>query len=74
MSREDSHFRLRLPEAERQFIREEAKRNSRSMTGEIIQAIRARMQAATGRVSQAISPAAALNPTACQGGENINHG
>lgn len=59
MSRNDSHFRLRLPEAERAFVKREAEKNSRSMTGEIIQAIRARMQAAAGAVSANSSPAAA---------------
>ncbi|WP_454917304.1 Arc family DNA-binding protein [Xanthobacter sediminis] len=59
MSRLDSHFRLRLPEAERAFIKMEAEKNSRSMTGEIIQAIRSRMQATTERVSQANSSAVA---------------
>lgn len=74
MSREDTHFRLRLPEAEKAFVREEAKRNSRSMTGEIIQAIRARMQAATGEGLGNRAPAAAQNHVALQGGEIINHG
>lgn len=59
MSRADSHFRLRLPEPERAFVKQEAQKNSRSMTGEIIQAIRARMQAATGAVSANSTPAAA---------------
>ena len=43
MSREDSYFRLRLPEPEKQFIRQESVRNCRSMTAEIIMIIRQRM-------------------------------
>lgn len=74
MSRMDKHFRLRLPEAERAFIKLEAEKNSRSMTGEIIQAIRARMQAATGAKFGDRSPAAADHTAALQGGSISTNG
>lgn len=43
MSRLDTQFKLRLPDAEKEFIRGVAQRNCRSMTGEIVAMIRERM-------------------------------
>jgi hypothetical protein len=37
---EDPYFRLRLPEAEKEFIRREADRNCRSMTAQILYVLR----------------------------------
>ncbi|MEH6721685.1 MAG: Arc family DNA-binding protein [Aurantimonas endophytica] len=51
MSRDDTHFRLRLPEEEKAFIREQASRNLRSMTAEIIFTIRDRMQQMKSRTA-----------------------
>lgn len=45
MAREDTHFRLRLPEDLKAFVRDSASRNQRSMTGEIIFALRERQMA-----------------------------
>lgn len=39
MTKEDKHFRVRLPEDLKEFIRESARINRRSMTGEIVFAL-----------------------------------
>lgn len=44
MLRNDGHFRLRIPDAEKVFIRQAAARNLRSITSEIIATIRDRME------------------------------
>ncbi|RYE60941.1 MAG: Arc family DNA-binding protein [Hyphomicrobiales bacterium] len=73
MAREDEHFRLRIPSVEKQFIREQARRNLRSMTAEINFIIRERMMsAATGTKAFETGPAAAQNTAACQGRDIIN--
>lgn len=40
MSRKDEHFRLRLPSDLKEFVRESARSNQRSMTGEIVYVLR----------------------------------
>ncbi|SEG60984.1 hypothetical protein SAMN04488115_107296 [Bosea lathyri] len=67
MSREDSHFRLRLAPDIKAWISASAARNLRSMTAEVSFALRERM-AATGETLQGEAPAAALNQTALAGG------
>lgn len=36
MSRDDAQFRLRMPHDLREFVRESAKRNERSLNGEVV--------------------------------------
>lgn len=47
MTQEPTHFRLRLPEDLKDFVRESARINERSMNGEIIIALRERQKAAS---------------------------
>ncbi|MEN6631787.1 MAG: Arc family DNA-binding protein [Candidatus Polarisedimenticolia bacterium] len=62
MARIDGHFRLRLPDDVKEWVRRNAERNMRSMTAEINFALRERMEAATGAKFGDQTPAAALNP------------
>lgn len=51
MSRQDEHFRLRLPSDLKEFVREQARENQRSMTGEIVFALGQYRKAASGQAS-----------------------
>lgn len=62
MAREDAYFRLRIPDDVREWVRGSAEKNLRSMTAEIVFALRERMEAATGAKFGDQTPAAALNP------------
>lgn len=72
MTRDDSHFRLRIPEDVKQWIKVSAERNMRSMTAEINFALRERMQAVAGEGSKAKTPAAADRTDALQGVNSTN--
>lgn len=59
MSRADAHFRLRLPHDLREWLKQEADRNLRSMTSEIILALRERAGKAKTAPDGAGTPARA---------------
>ena len=61
MSRQDQHFRLRLPPAMKSWIAEEARRNLRSITAEINFILAQRMNAATGKTLGRDPVAAPIN-------------
>lgn len=44
MSREDAHFRLRLPHDLREWLKHQVEKYGGSMTGEIIRAIREKVE------------------------------
>ncbi|WP_428331940.1 Arc family DNA-binding protein [Novosphingobium sp.] len=45
MIKDDAHFRLRLPSDLKEFIRERARQNQRSITGEIVYVLRQHQKA-----------------------------
>lgn len=47
MSRDDAQFRLRMPHDLREFIRESARRNQRTLNGEAVFALRQYEKAAS---------------------------
>ncbi|MCO5072129.1 MAG: Arc family DNA-binding protein [Rhizobiaceae bacterium] len=67
MARDDGHFRLRIPDDVKDWIRGTAARNMRSMTAEINYALRERMRAATGEGVGNHAPAAASRTDALHG-------
>ena len=71
---EITQFKLNIPNDLKRWLDREAARNMRSVSKEIIFHLQEKMQAATGAKFGDQTPAAALNPTALEGGENINNG
>lgn len=49
MTQEDAHCRLRFPVDLRDFLRENAKQNQRSINGEVVYALRQYQKAASGQ-------------------------
>lgn len=75
MSREDEHFRLRIPGDIKKWVRARSVNNMRSMTAEIIFILREKMSAATGEGLANTAPAAASsNNAALAGGASITNG
>ncbi|WP_238179419.1 Arc family DNA-binding protein [Methylobacterium dankookense] len=76
VSREDPHFRLRLPEDIRQKVKISAERNRRSMTGEIVfhlaNALGDESKPAAGHGPGKANPAAVTHDTALPGGPAVH--
>lgn len=51
MSREDAQFRLRMPVELREFIRESAQRNQRTLNSEVVFALRQYEKAASNHTA-----------------------
>lgn len=73
-SRQADQYVVRFPDGLRDQIKALAKTNRRSMNAEIIVALEARMQAATGEGFADTAPAAAEKNAALQGGLPITNG
>lgn len=66
MSRDDEHFRLRLPRDLKALLKAEAERNVRSLTAQIVFALKKEMAARAEPAST--TPAADNDEAALQGG------
>jgi hypothetical protein len=73
MAREDAHFRLRIPSELRKWVEEQSARNLRSMTSEIVLAIREKAERmAAGPSPEKANPAVTPNETALAGGSSTH--
>jgi len=72
MARIDEHFRLRIPTQTKEWIRDRARKNMRSMTAEILFILNERMNVATGEGLRNSAPVASSNNAALQGDVSFN--
>lgn len=70
----DDQYIVRFPDGLRDRVRQMAKANRRSMNSEIILAIEARVEAATGGGDQTKAPVAAVRTGALPGSNPITQG
>ena len=71
MAREDGHFRLRIPNDVKSWVRANAEKNMRSLTAEIVFTLREKMATAAGEGFADTSPAAVQNDEAAFAGRPI---
>ncbi|WP_323012889.1 Arc family DNA-binding protein [Devosia sp.] len=61
MSRDDGHFRLRIPNDVKRWVKASAEQNMRSITAEIIFTLKEKMEKAAGDEIGVMAPAAHIN-------------
>ena len=72
MARVDDHFRLRIPSDVKEWVKQRAAENVRSITAEVVFLLKEKMQQETGVSSGNSSPVSDRNNAALAGGASIN--